>query len=85
MQKKPLFSANHTVIGAWNYACRSTQPRGTQNDPVNIARSIYWPECVGDYIYGYGPQTDPDIADPNDPLEQENLLEEDHAADSPEP
>lgn len=75
---------NHSVIGAWNYACRNTQPIPSGTDPVNVARSLTWPECLGDFIYGYGPQTEPN-RDPSDPTEQEAILEIDHAADSPEP
>jgi hypothetical protein len=86
LRGSPLVSsANHSVIGAWNYACRNTQPAGSPTDPVNVARSIFWPECQGDYLYGYGPQTEPDIADPDDPTEQANLLEQDEAANAPEP
>lgn len=48
-----------TVVGAWNYACRLTQGKETAAN-VNYCRSACWPECIGDYIYGYGPQTDPD-------------------------
>jgi hypothetical protein len=70
---------NHSVIGAWNYACRNTQPPGTPTDPVNVARSVTWPECQADFIYGYGPQTEPN-RDPTDPTEQAELLEIDHAA-----
>jgi hypothetical protein len=77
-------AADKTVIGAWNYVCRRTQPVGSVTDPVNVARSIYWPECQGDYIYGYGPQTDPN-RDPEDPTEQESLQERDEPADAPEP
>ena len=76
--------ADQSVIGAWNFACRRTQPTPTVNDPVNVARSVYWPECQGDFIYGYGPQTDP-FRDPEDPTEQADLLEDDHPANSLEP
>lgn len=76
--------ANHSVIGAWNYACRNTQPTVFTTDPINVARSVTWPECQADFIFGYGPQTEPN-RDPFDPSEQEALLEIDHAADSPEP
>ncbi|MBM4094867.1 MAG: hypothetical protein FJ276_36470 [Planctomycetes bacterium] len=76
---------DRTVVGAWNYVCRNTQwnPQHPDPDP-NVARSVYWPECAGDYIYGYGPQTEPDL-DPDDPLEEFNLEEADHPANSPNP
>jgi hypothetical protein len=77
-------SVNHSVIGAWNYACRQVQPRGRAGDSPNVARSVYWPECQGDFIYGYGPQTDPQ-RDPEDPLEQFDLLERDELATANEP
>ena len=51
--------ANHTVIGAWKYVCRHTQPKLSKDPNQNICRSIFWPECEGDYVYGYGTQTDP--------------------------
>jgi len=77
--------ANYSVIGAWNYACRNTQSHTfTATDPINVARSVTWPECQADFILGYGSQTEPN-RDPNDPTEQESLLEIDHDADSPEP
>jgi hypothetical protein len=84
LRKSPLVidEADHTVIGAWNFACRRTQ-RSSLSDPENFARSITWPECQLDFIYGYGPQTNPD-RDPTDPLEQEALIEIDHGANSPD-
>jgi len=51
-------AANHTVLGAWRYVCDRTQPKESGTS-ANISRSVYWPECAGDFIYGYGPQTDP--------------------------
>jgi hypothetical protein len=77
--------SDRSVIGAWNYVCRRTQWNPQHPDPEpNVARSVYWPECAGDFIYGYGPQTEPD-RDPSDPLEQADLLENDHLATSPDP
>ncbi|HOB98210.1 MAG TPA: DUF6345 domain-containing protein [Verrucomicrobiota bacterium] len=86
LRGSPLTSpADRSVIGAWNYVCRNTQWNATHPDPdPNVARSVYWPECAGDYIYGYGPQTEPD-RDPSDPLEQFDLEEADHLANSPNP
>jgi len=83
LRRSPLLGqVDQTVIGAWNYACRQTQLFA---DPdVNIARSVYWPECQGDFIYGYGPQTEPN-RDPTDPTEQADLEERDERADAPEP
>ena len=53
-------SQNHTIVGAWNYVCRNSQPKTpTATDPVNVARSICWPECQSDYLKGYGPNTTP--------------------------
>lgn len=86
LRGSPLTSlADRSVIGAWNYVCRRTQwnPQHPDPDP-NVARSVYWPECGGDFIYGYGPQTEPD-RDPSDPLEQADLLENDHPANTPDP
>lgn len=68
-----------TVIGAWQYVCLETQPKESDNAKANYSRSVYWPECVNDYIYGYGPQTDPSRS-PSDPTEQANLLEDDQRA-----
>jgi hypothetical protein len=62
--------ADYTVVGAWKYVCVNTQPTESPND-ANVCRSIYWPECAGDYIYGWGPQTNPSGGD------QSNLQEED--------
>jgi len=73
---KTPHAGDWTVIGAWKHVCDMTQPPEAAG-AENVARSIYWPECFGDYIYGYGPQTDPD-RDPEDPLEQGFLLEDDH-------
>jgi hypothetical protein len=75
-------SENHSVIGAWSYVCRRTQPRFDSD--INVARSLFWPECQGDFLYGFGPQTDPD-RDPSDPLEQADLAFIDARADDPEP
>ena len=83
-QSSIVTSPNYSVIGAWNYACRRTQPVPTAIDTVNVARSLTWPECQADFIFGYGPQTEPN-RDPTDPLEQADLLEIDHAANSSEP
>ena len=72
--------ANHTVIGAWNYVCRRTQPKMNKDPDQNICRSIFWPECQGDYVYGYGPQTDPSGGHL-----QVELQESDATANDPEP
>ncbi|HET7623911.1 MAG TPA: DUF6345 domain-containing protein [Verrucomicrobiae bacterium] len=53
------FAADGTVLGAWRYVCRNTQPKESPAD-ANVSRSVYWPECANDHIYGYGSQTDPD-------------------------
>ena len=85
LRQSPIVaSPNYSVIGAWNYVCRRTQPTPTMTDPVNVARSLTWPECQADFIFGYGSQTEPN-RNPTDPEEQEALLEIDHAANSPEP
>jgi len=73
-------SANHRVVGAWNYVCRHTQPKFAKDPSQNIARSACWPECVNDYAYGYGPQTDPDPSHI-----QGELIEVDAHANDPEP
>ena len=52
-------ATDKTVLGAWKYVCVNTQPKESAAN-ANVSRSIYWPECAGDYIYGYGSQTDPD-------------------------
>ena len=75
--------ADQSVIGAWNFVCRRTQPHSGPSD-VNIARSVYWPECQGDFILGYGPQTEPN-RDPEDPLEQADIEERDEPATAPDP
>jgi hypothetical protein len=73
-------AANHTVVGAWNYICRRTQPKIGKDPDQNIARSACWPECVNDFVYGYGPQTDPD------PFQiQGDLVDIDATANDPEP
>jgi len=72
--------ANHTVIGAWKYVCRRTQPKINKDPNQNICRSIFWPECEGDYVYGYGPQTDPSGGHI-----QGELQESDGTANDPEP
>jgi hypothetical protein len=73
-------AANHTVIGAWKYVCRRTQPKLAKDPNQNISRSIFWPECQGDYVYGYGPQTDPSSGHL-----QIELQEQDGTANDPEP
>jgi hypothetical protein len=70
---------DHTVIGAWNFVCRTTQKNANPADPLNIARSVYWPECGNDFILGYGSQTEPN----RDPLEQADLVETDEPANAP--
>ena len=77
--KTPV-QANHTVLGAWKYVCRNTQAKNEAPQFINHSRSAYWPECFNDYIYGYGPQTDPD---PN--YLQVELSEDDAAANDLEP
>jgi hypothetical protein len=49
---------DYTVLGAWKYVCRKTQPTESYSK-ANVSRSIYWPACAEDYIYGWGPQSDP--------------------------
>lgn len=61
-----------TVVGAWNRVCRKTQPKNESSMDENVARSVYWPECAGDYIVGYGPSTTP-----NPDNLQIDLVEED--------
>jgi hypothetical protein len=73
-------AANHTVLGAWAYICRRTQPKISKDSNPNISRSIYWPECQNDFVYGYGSQTDPDP----DHIQAE-LLEDDANANDSEP
>lgn len=68
---------NHTVLGAWRYVCIRTQPKES-GTAANISRSAYWPECAGDFIYGYGAQTEPDP----DHIQGE-LLEDDQTAPAP--
>jgi len=75
---------DRSVIGAWNFVCRRTQPPASPTDPVNVARSVFWPECEGDFIFGYGPQTEPN-RDPTDPSEQADLNERDEPANAPDP
>ena len=85
LENSPLVPArNQGVIAAWNYVCRRTQQSFDLSDPSNVARSVYWPECQGDFIYGYGPQTEPN-RNPNDPSQQDDLLERDEDAYAPDP
>ncbi len=85
LRKTPLSGPlDQSVIGAWNFVCRRTQPAGTPTDPVNVARSVFWPECQSDFIFGYGPQTEPN-RDPTEPTEQAELEERDEPADAPDP
>jgi hypothetical protein len=51
-------ASDSTVLGAWKFVCLNTQPTEAPAD-ANVSRSIYWPECANDHIYGYGSQTDP--------------------------
>ncbi|HOX59014.1 MAG TPA: DUF6345 domain-containing protein [Candidatus Paceibacterota bacterium] len=67
-------SSDSTVLGAWKYVCRNTQPKESSAN-ANVSRSIYWPECANDHIYGYGSQTDPDPF-----YIQAELLEDDQTA-----
>jgi hypothetical protein len=48
--------ANHTMLGAWRFICRRTQPRETPSTR-NRALSLFWAECQNDYFIGYGPNT----------------------------
>jgi hypothetical protein len=59
LSKNTLLPTEHTVLGAWKFVCLKTQPPETDQAKANVSRSVYWPECAGDYIYGWGPQTDP--------------------------
>ena len=68
-------SSDNTVLGAWRYVCQKTQPLESATD-ANVSRSIYWPECSGDHIYGYGSQTDPDPSN----VQSSDLLEDDQMA-----
>jgi len=77
--KTPV-QANHTVLGAWKFVCRNTQSKNEPSQFINHSRSANWPECFNDFIYGYGPQTDPD---PN--YLQVELSEDDAVANDPEP
>jgi hypothetical protein len=52
-------ASDSTVLGAWKFVCLNTQPKDASSG-ANVSRSIYWPECSGDHIYGYGEQTNPD-------------------------
>ena len=56
--QKTASASDWTVLGAWKYVNLNTQPVEPVGD-ANVSRSVYWPECAGDYIYGWGPQTDP--------------------------
>jgi hypothetical protein len=78
LSRKSRNPSEHTVLGAWRYVCLTTQPKES-GAGANVSRSVYWPECVDDYIYGWGPQTEPD-RDPEDPLEHVFLLEDDQIA-----
>ncbi len=69
-------AADSTVLGAWKYVCLNTQPKESASE-ANVSRSVYWPECYGDHIYGYGSQTDPD----NNHIQGE-LLEDDQRANT---
>lgn len=64
----------HTVLGAWKFVCLKTQPVESAGN-ANYSRSVYWEECAGDHLYGYGSQTDPDP----DHIQPE-LLEDDQRA-----
>ena len=68
-------SSDNTVLGAWRYVCLKTQPLETTAN-ANVSRSIYWPECASDHIYGYGSQTDPDPSN----VQSSDLLEDDQMA-----
>jgi hypothetical protein len=58
---------NSSVLNAWKRARTLSQPNGNYQ-----SRSIYWQECSGDHIYGYGSQTDPSSNNT-----QADLLEDD--------
>jgi len=59
LTKKTVDPQEHTLIGAWGRVSRKTQPHSESVANENVARSIYWPECQGDYLQGYGPNTTP--------------------------
>merc|ERR1711916_393331 len=54
LTKKTVDPQEHTLIGAWGRVSRKTQPHSESVANENVARSIYWPECQGDYLQGYG-------------------------------
>jgi hypothetical protein len=81
LARKTPNASEHTVLGAWKFVCLQTQPKETVGD-ANVSRSIYWPECAGDYIYGWGPQTTPNRS-PDDRIEQADLQEDDQRAPQP--
>lgn len=68
-------AADSTVLGAWKFVCRNTQPKESSAN-ANVSRSIYWPECSGDHIYGYGSQTDPNSGN----VQSADLVEDDQMA-----
>lgn len=70
-------SSDNTVLGAWRFVCLKTQPLESSSN-ANVSRSAYWPECAGDHIYGYGPQTDPDPSY----VQGSDLLEDDQMANT---
>jgi hypothetical protein len=70
-------SSDNTVLGAWRFVCLKTQPIESSAN-ANVSRSAYWPECAGDHIYGYGPQTDPNP----DNVQGSDLLEDDQMANT---
>jgi hypothetical protein len=78
LTKQTADSTAWTVLGAWKRVCRKTQPQNESAANENVCRSVYWPECAGDYITGYGPSTTPD---PNNA--QTDLLEQDEFATGP--
>jgi hypothetical protein len=61
-------AGNSTVIQAWEYARSKTQPGFPRDLVPNKARSIYWPECFSDHVFGYGSQTEPDSGNTQDAI-----------------
>lgn len=66
-------ASDSTVLGAWKFVCRNTQPKESSAN-ANVSRSIYWPECVNDHIYGYGSQTDPDPFNTQGELQEDDQM-----------
>lgn len=66
-------AANHTMLGAWRWICRRTQPQETPSTR-NRSLSLFWPECQNDFFIGYGPNTPP-VLHPSGALELQQNFE----------